>query len=175
MTRLYLIRHGETEWNRLKKTQGCTDIDLSEAGLAQARRLVRRLAAEGINVVYSSDLKRARSTALILGEDLKVPVKTHRDLREMNFGSWEGMDFESIKKEYSEVHRLWVSSPKKAIIPGGEGLVQVQARVVEAINGITRLYRGERIALVSHGVTLNCLIFGLIGIDLGNLSKIRLV
>ncbi|MDD2574032.1 MAG: histidine phosphatase family protein [Bacillota bacterium] len=174
MTRLYLIRHGETVWNKLEKTQGCTDVDLSEVGLSQAERLAERLVSEDITVLYSSDLKRAYCTARILGEGLRVPVKTHRDLREMNFGSWEGMDFESIKREYSEVHRLWISSPKKAVIPGGEDLIQVQTRAVEAINGIVRLHRGERIALVSHGITLKCLIFGLLGIDLGYLSKIRL-
>ena len=63
MTRLYLIRHGETEWNKLEKTQGCTDINLSKNGYIQAGRLARRLLNEGIEVVYSSDLVRAYATA----------------------------------------------------------------------------------------------------------------
>ena len=174
MTRLYLIRHGETEWNRLEKTQGCTDIDLSENGYIQAERLARRLLDEGIETVYSSDLKRAFTTARIIAEQLNIEVHTHPGLREMNFGCWEGLDFHSIKREYTEIHRLWLSSPDKAIIPGAEELIEVQNRVTKAVKSIVELNRGGRIAVVSHGVTLKCLIFGLLGIDLGNLSKIRL-
>ena len=174
MTRLYLIRHGETEWNRLEKTQGCTDINLSENGYIQAGKLARRLLNEGIELVYSSDLKRAYTTASIIAEQLNMGVYTHPGLREMNFGCWEGMDFHSIKREYTETHRLWVSSPDKAIIPGAEELIEVQNRVTNAVKGIVDLNKGRRIAVVSHGVTLKCLIFGLLGIELGNLSKIRL-
>ncbi len=174
MTRLYLIRHGETEWNRLEKTQGCADIDLSENGYIQAGRLARRLLDEGIEAVYSSDLRRAFTTARIIAEQLDIEVHTHPGLREMNFGCWEGLDFHRIKKEYTEIHRLWLSSPDKAIIPGAEELIEVQNRATDAVKGIVELNRGRRIAIVSHGVTLKCLIFGLLGIDLGNLSKIRL-
>jgi broad specificity phosphatase PhoE len=174
MTRLYLIRHGETEWNRLEKTQGCADISLSENGYIQAGRLARRLLDEGIEAVYSSDLRRAFTTARIIAEQLDIEVHTHPGLREMNFGCWEGLDFHRIKKEYTEIHRLWLSSPDKAIIPGAEELIEVQNRATDAVKGIVELNRGRRIAIVSHGVTLKCLIFGLLGIDLGNLSKIRL-
>lgn len=174
MTKLYLLRHGETEWNRQRRTQGSTDTDLSETGLYQAYRLSQRLSEEDITAIYSSDLKRAYATARILGKELNLPVKIQRALREMNFGHWEGMDIDSIKKQHSEVHRLWISSPKEAVISGAERLIDVQTRIVEAVNGIIRLHRGEKIAIVSHGITLKCLIFGLIGIDLSNMSKIRL-
>lgn len=174
MTRLYLIRHGETEWNKLEKTQGCTDINLSENGYIQAERLARRLLNEGIDAVYTSDLKRAYVTARIIADQLNTEVFTHPGLREMNFGCWEGLDFHSIKRDYTETHRLWISSPDKAVIPGAEELLEVQNRVTAAVQGIVSLNSGGRIALVSHGVTLKCLIFGLLGIDLGNLSKIRL-
>ncbi len=174
MTKLYLVRHGETEWNRLAKTQGCTDIKLSDEGYIQAHRLAGRLQNEGIAAIYSSDLKRAYDTACVLSDNLDIEVNTSVHLREMNFGCWEGMDFESIKNQYSDIHSLWVSSPNKAKIPGGEELMRVQSRVTNAAKGILALHEGEKIVLVSHGITLKCLIFGLIGIDLDNLSRIRL-
>ena len=174
MTRIYLVRHGETEWNRMAKTQGRMDISLSETGYAQAGRLAERLLPESITAIYSSDLKRAYNTARVLADGLKVDVNVSAGLREMDFGCWEGMDFESIKKEYSHIHRLWIKSPNKAKIPGGEELIEVQSRSISVTHGILALHKGERVALVSHGITLKCLIFGLLGIDLGNLSKIRL-
>jgi len=174
LTRLYLIRHGETEWNRMAKTQGRMDIDLSSEGYAQAERLADRLQQDGINAIYSSDLKRAYNTASVLADRLNIRVNLSVHLREMDFGCWEGMDFESIRREYSDIHSLWISSPNKAKIPEGEELIKVQSRATGMIRGILNLHKGERIALVSHGVTLKCMIFGLLGIDLGNLSKIRL-
>ncbi len=174
MIRLYLLRHGETKWNRLAKTQGCMDTDLSEAGLVQAEKLAQRLVSEGINVIYSSNLKRACITAQIIGDVLNAPIDIQPDLREMNFGRWEGMNIHDIKEEYFDIYRLWLSNPKKARIPDAEGLKQVQNRAMEVINGIIALHKGDNIAIVSHGVTLKCLVLGVLGIDLSNMSKIRI-
>lgn len=174
MTRLYLIRHGETEWNKLEKTQGCMDISLSPDGFVQAKKLAKRLQHEGIDSIYSSDLKRASHTAGVLAESLNMEVNLSAPLREMNFGCWEGLDVESIKKDYSGVHSLWTSSPNRAKIPGGEELIEVQQRATGLVRNIFSLHRGEKVAIVSHGVTLKCMIFGLLGIDLENLSKIKL-
>ncbi len=174
MTGLYLLRHGETKWNRLSKTQGCVDTDLSEEGLIQGRKLALRLTSENITAIYTSNLKRAYSTAQIIGQTLNIPINILPDLREMNFGRWEGMDIDSIKKKYYDIHRLWISDPRKARIPDAEHLTQVQDRAVKAASGIINSHRGDNIAVVSHGITLKCLIFGLLGMDLKNLSKIRI-
>jgi broad specificity phosphatase PhoE len=92
MTRLYLIRHGETEWNRENRTQGCSkDQPLSEKGLAQAKAVAERFRNNPIDVIYSSDLIRAYCTAKEISNIIGSPIKRTEILREMNFGCCEGV------------------------------------------------------------------------------------
>jgi broad specificity phosphatase PhoE len=91
VTRLLLVRHGETDWNASGRLQGQTDRPLSEFGRTQARRLADELATEELEAIYSSDLARARETAEIVGERLGLPVELDPDLREKDWGSWEGL------------------------------------------------------------------------------------
>jgi broad specificity phosphatase PhoE len=91
--RVYLVRHGETEWNATRKVQGHSDVSLSEKGREQARLLSKRLASEKFDCFYSSDLDRAVETARILAAPHNLDVNVTSDLRELNFGTWEGMHF----------------------------------------------------------------------------------
>ena len=111
MTTLLLVRHGETDWNAEGKLQGHTDRPLNDYGRRQAQALADRLAGEAIDAVYASDLSRARETAEILGARLGLPVVVDPDLREKNWGSWEGLTSDerlpasSYEGETSEAHR----------------------------------------------------------------------
>jgi hypothetical protein len=91
MTELLLVRHGETDWNAEGRLQGHTDRPLSDYGRDQARQLADDLATEAFDVIYASDLARARETAEIVAERLDVPVNVDPDLREKNWGTWEGL------------------------------------------------------------------------------------
>ncbi len=174
MTRLYLVRHGETEWNKAKRTQGSTDTHLTSSGMWQAERVAERLEKEKISFLYSSDLKRAYCTARAVGDRLGLEVITSPDFREMNLGKWEGKTIEDIKNEFQEVYTTWRSRPHEAVIPGGEKLVMVQERALKGVYGIVKRHPGEKIALVSHGILIKTLVFGLLDIDLVFFRRIRI-
>ena len=91
MARLYLVRHGETDWNAQARYQGQSDVSLNKVGRRQAVALAQRFADEGISAVYASDLLRARQTALTIAEPHGLHVRDEPLLREMSFGDWEGL------------------------------------------------------------------------------------
>lgn len=174
MSRIYLIRHGETEWNKLQKTQGrSNNIPLSEEGIRQARLLAARLQEEEIDIVFSSELVRANETARIIAEPHGIEVKTYDELAEINFGCFEGLEYSQIKEQYKEVYSLWSQSPHLANIPGGESIMELRERSMGRLNKILRENKGRNIVVVSHGITVKVLIACMLGIDLGNIHKIR--
>src|SRR5579884_1391455 len=110
MTDLLLVRHGETDWNAEGRLQGHTDRPLSDFGRRQAKELAERLSGERVDAIYASDLARARETAEIVGERLGLPVVIDPDLREKNWGSWEGLTGDEragveYEGETTEAHR----------------------------------------------------------------------
>jgi broad specificity phosphatase PhoE len=135
MTTLLLVRHGETDWNADGRLQGHTDRPLNEHGRRQASALAGRLAREDIDAVYASDLARARETAEILAEALGLPVVTDPDLRERNWGNWEGL----------------TGSERDRVEYVGEGKDAHGERVLRAVRRIAELHPGERIVVVTHG------------------------
>jgi len=138
MTTLLLVRHGETDWNAAGRLQGHTDRPLNDYGRRQARELADRLAGDGIQAVYASDLVRARETAEILGARLGLEVVIDADLREKNWGTWEGLTAD----ERAEVEFE------------GESTEAHQKRVLRAVQRIADAHHGERVAVVTHGGSL---------------------
>jgi probable phosphoglycerate mutase len=138
VTTLLLVRHGETDWNAEGRLQGHTDRPLNDHGRRQAAALAERLADDDIDAVYASDLARARETAEILAERLGLPVVTDPDLRERNWGNWEGLTgTERDRVEYV-----------------GEDREAHGARVIQAVRRIAAQHPGERIVVVTHGGSL---------------------
>lgn len=151
---LIIIRHGETEWNRLERCQGISDIPLNETGREQARRLADSLRAEKLSAIFSSDLVRARETAETIADVHSLPVSFNRDLREMDQGEFEGLEFTHIRKQYSGVLKKWTTDPENLRIPGGETLLEVQDRAWNAFHDIYRRHADERVLMVSHNLTI---------------------
>ena len=142
MTELYLVRHGETDWNAARRIQGRTDIPLNDAGRAQARQAAELLARRRWDAVYSSPLSRAHETASIIAERLGIDEVTGvAELVERDYGDAEGMSFEQIEALYPEGVRA----------PGQETRAEVAARVVPALLALAERHPGERILVVSHG------------------------
>ena len=126
----YLVRHGETEWNRSGKIQGHSDVPLSERGRRQVRMLARRLAGCGFSTVYASDLSRARESAQAIVKGSEASVQTDADLREFFYGEWEGLTLEEAEARDPMVFAEQMSmGNRKFSAPGGEDTTELLHRV----------------------------------------------
>lgn len=166
MTKLYLIRHGQSEWNELGKVQGQVNTNLTEKGKEQAVNLANRLITENINIIYTSDLNRANDTAKIISEQINKPLISSEFLREIKFGLWEGLTKLEIRDKYNEQYLIWNKDPDKLILDQAETLQILKDRVMTWIEPIIEKNKGNNIAIVSHGTTLKVLMLGLLGIPL---------
>lgn len=147
-TILYIIRHGETEWNKLRRIQGHSDIDLNPLGQEQAERLAVHIANHPITGVYSSDLKRARDTAQKLAHRVGAPLQTYPTLRERNYGEWEGLTIDEIKNRYS-----YPAVDETAY--GIEAFEAMQQRANQILSELAEKHPEQTIAVVSHGGFIN--------------------
>jgi broad specificity phosphatase PhoE len=163
MTRLILIRHGETDWNTEGRWQGQADVALNATGLIQAQEMARALEPAGIAAIYSSDLQRARQTAQALADVNGLPVHQDSRLREIHQGEWQGLLFSDIEASYAQAYQDRKQDPLSFAPPGGETAAQVRQRVVSAARDIVRWHPGEIVAVVSHGFALAVLITHLRG------------
>lgn len=155
-TRIFLIRHGITTWNKAHRYCGCRDVPLSQEGKEQAKALRGELKGVEFERIYSSDRKRAMQTAgIIFGNKKIIKVK---GLREINFGVLEGLRHKVILEKYGKAYRAWLKDPFKAHIPKAEKLRDFQRRVVSAIEKISKANRGKTIAVVCHGGSIAVLL-----------------
>ena len=154
MTRLILVRHGETEWNRTERYQGHTDIELSTIGLWQAERLRDHLDGQRIDAVYSSDLKRAWRTAQIITSKRDLAVIPCKELREIDFGKLEGMTRDEIQRHYPN----WGDMSPDVSPPGGESLNQFISRIKLFASQLVEPTVDKTILVVAHGGSLQVLI-----------------
>ncbi len=173
MKRLYLVRHGETAWNLEGRTQGRRDSHLTERGLYQATMLAKRLTKEPIDIIYSSNLDRAKSTAAIIGNELGLESHFHEGLAELSFGLWEGLTIKEIERDYPDAVNVWHSTPQLPCIPDGELLAVAQARINAAIEEILQASADKNILIVSHGTVLKLYLQGFLGMDLKDFYRLK--
>lgn len=174
MSRLLLVRHGDTGLNRGERYWGHTDIGLSAIGLRQAELLRHRLAKEKIDAVYSSDLMRALQTARTIAADNSKEVMVCPELREINFGYLEGLDYTEVSQFYPEVARLWAEGSPELSYPGGESLADFQRRVLGFLVRLEKQPAGATVLVVAHSASLRVLMCRLLGLDLGHWWQFRL-
>lgn len=148
MTRLLLIRHGQTDYSSQNRYCGFSNPPLNDKGISQCRQLAARLKETKVDKVYSSDLLRAMQTAKIIFDG--NPTEQTEDLREMNFGLFEGLKHEQIMEKYPELYRRWIDNPEKAKTPNGEGLKDLSERIEKKISEIISRNEGGEIAVVTH-------------------------
>ena len=158
MTKIYLIRHGETEWNKIGKLQGSSDIQLLPEGIKQAHMLADHAPFHAVDAIYSSDLSRAVMTAEILAEKFNLPVIKERGLRETSFGDWEGRFLSDLAKENPKGFEYFFTKPDKVQPPNGETFLQSQARIMNALDEIIADNEGRNIIVVSHGAAIRLII-----------------
>lgn len=173
--RLFLVRHGETAWNSSRIFQGQKDTDLSELGVKQAECLAQRLAAERIDAAYASDLKRAYNTASIALRHHEIEIAPDARLREMAFGSFEGLNNAEIAARYPEDWRRWNEDWANVPPPGGgENLKDLAARVGGFFEEIRRRHPQETVLVVSHSGPMRALLCHVLHIDLAYFWQHRL-
>jgi broad specificity phosphatase PhoE len=152
--KIILIRHGETEYNRQKKWQGWSDIPLNKAGRKQAQLLAHRLKHEVIDVLYTSDLKRAVETAHAIAKSVNLQLIKTKKLRERNIGILEGINFQESMEKYKDVFaKLFNSSDETFKGHGGESEKEVKQRIQELLNEIRAKHQEKIVAIVTHGGT----------------------
>ncbi|GAA0744877.1 histidine phosphatase family protein [Clostridium oceanicum] len=160
-TQIWLIRHGETEWNAYGKFQGCKDIPLSSEGILQAKFLKKRF-DKSFDLVYVSPLKRAIETAKTVCENTGTTPIISNQLREINFGEWEGLTVPQIKSQYTNQFKIWKTDEIAASLVGGDlSLKNASIRSKKEIMKIAKENKGKKIIIVAHGGIIKA---GLIGI-----------
>ncbi|KPC49175.1 histidine phosphatase family protein [Amantichitinum ursilacus] len=169
-TTLWLIRHGETAWNAIGRMQGHTDIPLNETGLEQADLLGRQLQKDNAQAhfaaLYVSDLARARQTAQPGSHAIGLAMELDPQLRERNYGIYEGLTREQIAEQYPEGFAHIKARTPDYQIPEGESLVQFSARTLDVLGRLANKHPDQQILVVAHGGILDCAYRAATGIGL---------
>jgi broad specificity phosphatase PhoE len=165
MTRVYLVRHGATEWNREEIFRGRADCPLNETGRAEARAVAHHLQGTGIEKIYSSPLSRAAETAQAVAAATRVPVIFKASFTDLDFGDWQGMALREVKEKYPDMYRIWRERPEDASFPGGETLKQARVRAWQGLLGVLQENPEKTVLIVSHRVITKLLICAALGLD----------
>jgi probable phosphoglycerate mutase len=173
MTSVYLIRHGQTAWNKEEIFRGRTDVPLDETGLRQAELAAEYFKGIEIHGIYASPLARAWETAQKIAKFHNLKVQPSEGIIDMSFGKWEGHPHQEIQKTDREIYRQWREEPHKVRLPGGESLEDVRIRAMAALGEAIRLHPGKTVILVSHRVVNKVLICGILGMDNCHFWQIR--
>jgi broad specificity phosphatase PhoE len=154
LQKVFLIRHGETDYNREHRLQGALPVPLNDNGRSQAKALGLYLKNHDIEAIFSSPMIRARQTADIISQALNVTVQEESRIQEIAFGKFEGMLPNETEAEYPDEYRMWKSGDMSYTVPDGESRRAVQKRMAQAWDELTTSDAYETIALISHGSAL---------------------
>lgn len=166
-TKITIVRHGETEWNKTLQLQGHSDSPLTEKGLAQAELLSDTIKSRKFDILITSDLGRAIHTAQIINKNLKLNIIIERNLRERAFGIMEGLTREEICIKHKDVYDAYMQRMVTFEIPEGESLAEFNTRILEAFQHIARTHKNKSILMVAHGGVLDCVIRRIFKLELG--------
>lgn len=155
--RLYIARHGETDWNVEGRMQGSKNSNLTEQGKEEALNLGNSLKETKIDYIYTSPLTRAYDTALLIKGDRDISIEIHSNLKEMNFGIWEGMQSDYIEREYGDEYYKFWKEPHLYTSIDGESFNEVIKRVKVALDDIINQNKGENILLVTHSIVIKAI------------------
>lgn len=154
MTKLYLIRHGESVSNLITQFAGSLDKPLTEKGREQAKVTADFLAAIPFSAVYASDLMRAYDTGLAVAQKCGIPIYGTDQLREIYAGDWEGKSYSMLEEEYADSYGVWRTQIGLAQCPNGENVSQLQARIRAYVEDIVRRHPGETVCIATHATPI---------------------
>ena len=161
---IYLIRHGETEWNSQGRIQGHTDIALSQIGLNQASSTAERLKNVKFDAAYSSDLSRTRDTAKIILGNANIPLESTATLREYHKGVFEGLTVEEYSKQYPDQYQASLVNDLDFSPTNGESARQVSVRMAQFSEVIKTKHNSDTVLIVGHGGALRSLVTNLLSL-----------
>jgi len=167
LTRIIIVRHGQTAWNEGKgeRFRGRADVELDDKGISQAEATAKRIAREKVDTIYSSPLKRTMRTAEALAEPSGLPVQPLEGLIDIDFGKWQGLSLKEAAADDPKLYELWLHSPHLVTFPQGENLGHVQQRIVTALETLIPKHPEHTIVLVSHKVVCKVLLCHFLGLD----------
>ena len=166
MITLYLVRHGETEWNKSGRYQGSTDVALSDMGLAQAEKTAEYFQNIPLDGVISSPLQRAKVTAEGIAKTHGLALETTPALQELCFGDWEGKSFGEIDKLWPGMMDEMYHHPDRLRLPHGESFLDCQKRTMAFIGELLQRGDNKSYVIVSHGAAIRTIICAMLGIPL---------
>lgn len=173
MTKIILVRHGQTEWNRNERFRGHADIPLNATGKRQAEATGKRVASEWRpSAIYTSPLSRAVDTGQAIADHLaksfqaRVPVQAIPDLSDIDYGDWQGLTPEEARLRWPTEINAWYISPQTVHIPSGESLEDLRLRAMRVVGQLIERHAEETIAIVGHTVINRVILLGMLG--LGN-------
>lgn len=163
MTVFYLVRHGETVWNKEQRLQGWLDSPLTSDGIMHAKKLGEHLKNEQFSAAFCSSSERAKETLSYLVHDNNLPIYYEDGLREINLGNWQGKTIEDVRKHDRYEYEVYTDFPAQFIATHTESFGAVTERAMYVLKNIANQYPDDKILLVSHGVTIKCIVNAILG------------
>jgi len=173
MTKVYVVRHGQTAWNLEEVFRGRVDIPLDETGKKEVHLAGEALKAQTLHAVYSSPLSRSMETAENIAKFHNIAVTPLEAIIDISYGKWEGVGLKDVEKKYPDLYALWLNQPHKVRFPQGETLDEVRQRTMDAIENLVEKHRNQNIALVAHRVPNKVICCALIGLDNSHFWRIQ--
>ena len=173
MSKVYLVRHGQTAWNVGEIFRGRADIPLDETGKQEVHLAGEALKDETLHAVYSSPLSRSMETAENIAKFHNIPVTPFDAIIDISYGEWEGLENQEVKDKYPELHALWHHEPHKVKFPGGESLDEVRLRTMKGLEDLLAKHKNENFVLVAHRVPNKVICCALLGLDNSHFWRIQ--
>lgn len=171
--RLIIVRHGESEWNKIGRYQGQEDAPLSDLGRQQAEALAHRLKRETLDMIYASPLQRAANTARAIAEfHPNVPFLSEPALLEIHHGDWQGLYSKDVKSQYGGELREWQMYPTRSQMPNGESFSNILKRVVDFKEKLQAERFGQTVLLSTHDVVVKILVADALGINMDRINRL---
>ncbi len=167
--RVFVVRHGETQWVRERRFAGSRDTPLADQGRRQCEAAGRALADSGVTAVYASPLQRARASAELIAQPHHLPVRIAPAFSEMAFGPWEGLTRDEVRTRFPEAWAQWRSAPHLLELPGAETLPGVAERVAAGVAALREEHAGQAVVLVSHAIVARVMVLDALGLGLERL------
>lgn len=168
-----MVRHGQTEWNRVERFRGRADLSLNDMGVKQAEAAAISLKNWQVAAIYSSPMKRALQTAEPIARNFHLTVQPLEGLIDIDFGVFQGLSAEEAREKDSKLLTMWVEQPHLAQFPNGENLDIVRQRVVTGVNELAAKHKDQTVILVSHTVVCRVLMCAMLGLDNSHFWQVK--